>query len=307
MLNSLSNNTISQYNVALKQWFRFCQINRIDLYNVSTPLILKFLTEQFHRGASYNTLNSYRSALTLILGKTCCSDENITRFLKGVFRIKPCFPKHNTIWDPNLVLNHLTTLFPNTSLRLDKITKKLATLLALSTGQRVQTLSLINEKDIAINETHICIEINNIIKTSAPNRKNPKLIIPFFREKEPICPASTLCSYIEFTKQYRQLSDTEKLFLTTKKPYHNASSQSISRWIKEMLRESGVDVNIFTAHSTRHASTSAASRSGVSIDVIKQTAGWAGNSLCFAKFYNRPLINDDTNFYFAEAIINNKN
>lgn len=39
---------------------------------------------------------------------------------------------------------------------------------------------------------------------------------------------------------------------------------------------------------TRYASTSAALSRGLSVDLIKSSAGWSGDSLTFAKFYSRP-------------------
>lgn len=184
---------------------------------------------------------------------------------------------------------------------MDKLTKKLAGLLALSTAQRVQTLSLIKTSNIKIFTSNIEITIEDIIKTSAPGRQNPKLVIPFFPTKPEICPAKTLLTYIKVTNVYRENPNTQRLFLTTKKPFHNATASTIGRWIRQVLSESGIDTSVFTAHSVRHASTSAADRRGVSIEIIKKTAGWSGDSLIFGKFYNRPV---DTNLVnnFAEAV-----
>lgn len=302
MIKSLSNNTIRQYNVSLKRWHSFCWANKTDYLNSSVTLILKFLTDEFHKGASYGTLNSFRSALKLILPNL--ENDHISRFLRGVFKIKPNFPKYNTTWNPNLVLDHLSKLYPNENLSIKEISKKIVTLLALSTGQRMQTLSLITVKDINVTDTYVIIKINEIIKTSAPNRQNPQLIIPFFNNKKSICPATTLISYMERTKPLRINSNNDKLIQTYKNPVHNCTSQSISRWIKETLKDSGVDVHIFSAYSTRHASTSAAHRSGVSIDVIRKTAGWTGNSMCFANFYNQPLVVSAEDKSFAEGVYN---
>lgn len=171
----------------------------------------------------------------------------------------------------------------------------------MSTAQRVQTLSLIRLFNIKVNAQNVEIVISDPTKTSAPGRPMPRLIIPFFTQKVQICPASALTSYIEMTRKFRDLPHTEKFLLTTKKPIHNASSATISRWIKSVLTESGIDAEIFSAHSTRHASTSAASRKGLSVDLIKKTAGWSGNSLVFAKFYNRPVLENEDNA-FAEAV-----
>lgn len=223
--------------------------------------------------------------------------------MKGVYRTKPCFPKYEKTWNPNLVLDHLSNFYPNENQSLDILTKKLVALLALSTAQRTQTLSLICLSNIKVGESRIEITVNDLIKTSGPNRSQPNLIIPFFPNKEQICPAKTLSSYLELTKSFRNNPRTDRLILTTKKPIHNAAASTISRWIRQVLSDSGVDTNVFSAHSTRHASTSAAKRNGVSIDIIKRTAGWSGNSLTFAKFYNRPIIIDEGNV-FAEAIYN---
>ena len=72
--------------------------------------------------------------------------------------------------------------------------------------------------------------------------------------------------------------------------------------MKETLKKSGIDTNVFTAHSTRHASTSAANRNGIDINTIRKTAGWTDNSLTFVKFYNLPLSSNE--YDFANAIYN---
>ncbi|KAI8427236.1 hypothetical protein MSG28_014834 [Choristoneura fumiferana] len=190
---------------------------------------------------------------------------------------------NSTLQQYNTAYKH--GLYPNESLSILALTKKLVTLLALSTGHRVQTLSVIKVNNITINDMGAIIIVDGIIKTSGPNRNNPKL-----------------SSYITRMEQFRAFPNTEKLILTTTQPHHNASAQSISRWIKIVLRDSGVDVSVFTAHSTRHAATSAAYRAGVSIDLIKRTAGWTNSSKCFAKFYNLPLNNDKNYRAFAEAV-----
>lgn len=100
------------------------------------------------------------------------------------------------------------------------------------------------------------------------------------------------------TNDIRPLNN-KNLFLTFKPPHKTASSQSISRWIKQVLAVSGVDVASFSAHSTRHAATSAARAAGLSLDVIRKTAGWTANSQTFARFYNRPLVAESS---FARTV-----
>lgn len=288
MIASLSDNTIKQYNVSYKLWWQFCNTLNIDTFHESVNAVVVFLTEQFEKGASYSTLNTHRSALSLLIGNNIGSDESIKRLLKGVFKIRPARPKYNCTWDPQIVLNLISEWYPNLDLSLEKITKKVVILLALCTGHRVQTFSLIKVKNIHFTSNEINIFIPDIIKTSAPGRESPVLSLPYFTENPKVCPAKTIQDYIERTRD-RPIS-VSNLLITYKKPYKAATTQSISRWIKQVLSESGVDTSVFSAHSTRHASTSAAASAGVSLDVIRRTAGWTQQSNTFAKYYNRQII-----------------
>ena len=65
------------------------------------------------------------------------------------------------------------------------------------------------------------------------------------------------------------------------------------------MSQSGVDVNVFSAYSTRHAATSAAKRKGVNIDIIRKTAGWTKDSETFARFYDQQVVVEADQF--AEA------
>lgn len=130
-----------------------------------------------------------------------------------------------------------------------------------------------------------------MIKTSGAGRSQPLLCLPYFKDNPAICAAKTLDDYVSATARLRPES-VDNLFVTIKRPYKKASSQTIARWIKQTLAESGVDVTVFGAHSTRHASTSAAASAGVCIDTIRKTAGWSSSSLAFARFYNRPITDD---------------
>ena len=132
------------------------------------------------------------------------------------------------------------------------------------------------------------IVISDRHKTSGLRQTQPLLILPSFPEKPSLWPVDTLREYLTKSKALRPPNDPF-LFIATKAPYNHISSQTISRWIKTVLIESGFE-EVFLGHSTRHASTSAVARRGLNIDSIFRTAGWSKNSQVFAKFYNRPLI-----------------
>jgi hypothetical protein len=295
MLSSISDNTYKQYNGCIRTWIHYCSNNGYDYENASVSTVINFWAHLFDSGAKYGTINNYRSALSLLLGKTLAS-EKIKRFMKGVFRLRPTAPKYNLTWDPSIVLNYLAQKWPNEDLDLKTLSKKTLTLLALATAHRVQTFSLIRLKNIHMsNSSEIIIKIPDLIKTSRPNSLQPVLRLPYFDEKPEICPARCIEAYINKTNSLRAV-ENDTLFISFRKPHSKLSSQRLSHWIKETLCKSGIDTSVFTAHSTRHSSTSAANQMGVSLDIIRKTAGWSQSSCIFAKFYNKEIVNDCNQF-----------
>ncbi|XP_059062727.1 uncharacterized protein LOC131855468, partial [Achroia grisella] len=286
ILASVSRNTLRQYEITYKLWWKFCEMNNFEPYCTSVTTVLLFLTEQFNKNASYGSLNSHRSALSLLLGDNIGSQESIKRLLKGAYKLRPTVPKYCHTWDPQIVLNFITDWFPNNTLSIEKLTKKLVILLALCTAHRVQTFSLIKIDNIKISQEGVKIIISENIKTSAAGREQPVLYLPYFIENINICPATTLVDYLTMTKNLRS-EGCHNLLLTFRVPHRPATSQTISRWIKQILASSGIDVSTFNAHSTRHASTSAAKAAGVSVETIRKTAGWSRSSTTFSKFYHR--------------------
>lgn len=163
-------------------------------------------------------------------------------------------------------------------------------LLVISTAYRVQTLAAIELNNIHTNDRGIEIKITKLLKTSGPGKFQPYLVLPRFEERPDLCVASYLHAYIHATHNLR--GDHQQLFMSTRKPHRPISTQTLSHWIKKTLQTSGVDTTVFTAHSTRHAATSAVFCKGVSVDLVRRTAGWSQGSQIFAKFYQRPIFED---------------
>ena len=104
----------------------------------------------------------------------------------------------------------------------------------------------------------------------------------------------------EYLKRTHKIRKNEsQLFISFQKPYHAVSKATISRWLLAVMREAGVDVEEFKAHSTRAACTSAAKRCKVDMDEILRSAGWKNNRT-FAKFYDK-VIHED--FQFEQKIL----
>lgn len=289
VMASLSEGTIKQYRKPLSLWWDFCQKKRVNPFQAPVGYVLEFLTVSLSHVKTYGTLNSYRSALALIVIGDIGQQPVIKRFFRGVAQLRPQSAKYEEIWDPDPVLCYLKTLWPHDTLSFEDLSKKLVMLLALVTAQRVQTLSKIRLSCIDKTDTEIKIKIIDRIKTSGPGRNQPLLCLPFFEKQPKLCVATVLDCYIKRSAGLRP-NNEDFLLITCKKPHRMATSQAIRRWIKEVMAKSGIDTNTFGSHSTRHAVTSAAYRRGVDIETIRKAAGWTEKSRVFARFYNRPLI-----------------
>nr|CAI5834533.1 unnamed protein product [Callosobruchus analis] len=122
-------------------------------------------------------------------------------------------------------------------LSLKELTQKLTTLLALTSAQRIQSDFIkIELQNIFEYKDRLKINISTKIETSGLNRKQSVLMFPFFKENPRLCTASLILFYINATKVFR--GNNKSLIFTYQKPYHPASPQSLSRWIKGILSKS---------------------------------------------------------------------
>ena len=106
------------------------------------------------------------------------------------------------------------------------------------------------------------------------------MLKPFDRCRR-LCIVRTIKEYLTRTEKHYQ-------------PPHKAISRdTLARWTLGVLRTADIDVNKYKSHSTRGASASAASRLGVSVNMIMKQASWR-NVNSFARFYNKDVEKDPT-------------
>ena len=106
----------------------------------------------------------------------------------------------------------------------------------------------------------------------------------------------------EYLIRTSQTRSSQQLLLCYCKPHGPASRESISRWLKQVLRAAGVNTDVFKAYSTHSAATSAAKAADVPIGDIMATAGWRSEST-LARFYDRPLQAEASANAFAHAVL----
>ncbi|XP_023246775.1 uncharacterized protein LOC106643825 [Copidosoma floridanum] len=292
MVASVSSNTIKQYGTALKFWWEFCAATTKDPFKANEKEILECLTRRYEEGAAYGTLTCFRAAVALISDEDWSKSQLLNRFFKGVFRTRPTAPKYAATWDVSIVLDLIETWEPLESLNLRMLTLKLTMLLALGSAFRVQALVFIKLRDIKFIGETVEITIKDVTKTSRPGSCQPYAKFHPFRNKR-LCIATVLKFYIQKTEDIR--ADSTQLLVSFQHPHKAVGTNTVSRWLRAVMKQAGVDEQ-FTAHSTRHASTSKAWLQGVNIKDIKKAAGWSDRSNTFYKFYNRQISKPDGAF-----------
>ena len=260
---------------------------------------MHFLTEQFHLGIGFSAMSSVRSALSTFIyldGQPAGSHPLIRRFLKGVFNLRPVFPKNETIWDTSIVLKYLKKLSPVRKLNFKMLTFQFVMLLALLTGQRSQTLHMIRLQDLIITKNSFKMKIAEKLKHTRPGKHLDLLTIKAYAPDRRLCPLTVLVEYLKRTKDLRT---GEKLLVGIIRPHGPVAPSTVARWIKTTMLYSGIDTKIFSAHSTRGAATSRAVFDNVPITSIMKTAGWSREQT-FAVYYKRPISNAG---HFGTAIL----
>ena len=83
---------------------------------------------------------------------------------------------------------------------------------------------------------------------------------------------------METLRQYESVTfalrsrDSNNLFIALINPHKSVSSAKIVHWLHEVLRLAGIDVSIFSGHSVRGASTSAAAGASITTNDILKAA-----------------------------------
>jgi integrase len=302
MRASCSTGTWVQYECALKKWILFCKVKKWNVWEVNPRHYLCFLANLYKSGLGYSSINTTRSALSSVFGKiNNCevgSHKLLNQFMKGVSRLRPPCPKYSITWDASQVLDLLKSWDTDNCSMLE-LSYKLLSLLALVTGQRVQSLASIRVSNIVWGNC-VQIKLTDVLKTTKISNPNPVLVIPPYQNQS-ICPLYTLKKYLDITAALRQPEKIDALFLSYVTPYKAVTRQTLSRWLCKTLSLANIDINMFSGHSFRHASSSKAASKGINTDSIMQRVGWTPGSDTFAKFYKKPII---TRSDYAISILN---
>ena len=144
IMQSWRSGTITQYQTYHKKWESFCCRRNINPLQATLQDGINFHGDLFATGVGYSCINTGRSALSSIIvlpgSVHFGSHPLVARFVKGVFETSSSLPRYKEIWDVHSVLKVLATWTLGVELSLRDMSWKQTMLLAILSGQRVQTL-----------------------------------------------------------------------------------------------------------------------------------------------------------------------
>ena len=300
MTNCIRKQTRSKYTSIQKAWLKYCNDLRVDPMQQRTYFFLNFLAEGFQRNLKWGTLRSYVPALHKYLKYV--DIFQVRRLLKGVFNLRPPVARYTVVWDVNSVLQFLSVMVVRDQ---NDLSMKLATLLMILSGNRVNMLTHFDITHMYINKTECTFTFGHVLKATRANFNSEPMTFRAYPDCPQLCPVGTIWEYLNLRSQ---LSNDPQFFITTKPTkgvYKGVTSDTIARWVKKMLGLCGIDSGKYTAHSCRAASTSAALFRGISIATIVKSASWS-NVTTFKKFYLKEISSsyDLGKTNFGEEMLN---
>ena len=156
--------------------------------------------------------------------------------------------------------------------------------MACVSNQRLHTLSLIDVRHIKFYPSATYLFIFDDLKVA---RQRPHFVItlPSLSDKDPLQTIEILQLYLEKTRLFR-LDKHYKLFLSWRPPHKPVTTDTLARWIREVMQAAGINIKAFGVHSVRGASASFALNQNASIDSVLQAGDWSCLQT-FNKHYNR--------------------
>ena len=289
-MQSWRTGTVSQYKPYIELWVKFAS-PRCDYFAPPATEVVEFLCDLHRRKYTYNQICMARSAVSSVVSSgsemTIGKHPLVKRFMKGLFELNPQFPKYKFVWDLSILFRYFRMLDHPKELNLGILGKKLAMLLCiLAGGQRCQTIHAINVLHIKISGGACYISFYTKLKQARRGHHLAPLKFTVYHEPK-LCVITHLTEYLKRTADKR--SD-EALFMSYQKPHKSVSKDTISRWVKEMMANAGINTN-FVSHSCRSAASSKAAEQGISLKDICVACGWASERT-FAAHYRKEILPD---------------
>ena len=301
-MDAWRDSTKKLYSTYLRKWAVFCLERNVSLTKPSLPQVCRFLRSLSDAGLGYGALNSARCALSTILpayeGHSFGTHPIICWLVKGGYERNPPKPRYTKFWDINLVFNLFKAWGPTKLLDLKKLSFKLAVLLLLVSSQRGQTVLNLSTEGMEMGGS-VVFKMKTLLKHNRIGDPLDTLVFKEFTPCKRLCVVRTIRVYLKRTELFRGYG---QLLLSFVRPHAPISRDTLSRWVLLVLKQADIDISKYKSHSTRGATTSAARRLGVPLNLILKQGSWK-SAQTFAQFYDKRL--DEDNAAVGQALLEN--
>ena len=282
--------TILHYESSWGKWYSWCSERSLDPFRCDINPVLDFLADLFQKGLEYNTICSYRSAISAYhepIGSFKVGQHpHVTSLMTGIFNNRLPKPRYTFIWDVETVEKYLDTLDSN-NLELKLLTYKLTMLLALTESSRAHEICFLDTRYLVRHSTAYMFHFSKLTKSARPGKVRPPIKFVSLPATKNLCPCHHIDLYLKKTENIRK--GENQLLLATISPHEAVCTQTVSRWLVKVLSLAGVDTSTFKGHSTRTASSSKAKALGVPTKEILRRGHWSRYST-FQKHYYKEII-----------------
>ena len=157
----------------------------------------------------------------------------VSRFMKGIFHLKPLQPRYPKTWDVNKASSYLKSLGFNVSLSLKQLILKTSVLLTILAGRQIHTLHMLSVIHMDQSLDKAIFHIIGLTKYFKPTRPNQPVVYRAYVEDELLCPVKCIYAYLAQRSEIVTQDFTE-FFITFGKPHYPLSKDSLAQWVKEV-------------------------------------------------------------------------
>ena len=159
-----------------------------------------------------------------------------------------------------------------------------AALLTILAGRRSHALHMLSVICMGQSLDQVIFQIIGLIICSKPYRPYQPVVYRAYVEEEILCPVKCIYAYLTRRSEI-VIQDFTEFCITSGQPYHPASKDMLARWVKEIMRNSGIDTKILKPHSTRVASNSAAYKLGMVLQEVLKKGHWSNEGTFFTYYF----------------------
>ena len=299
------------YESAWRKWSSWCVSREIDPLCSPVESVINYLTDRYHQGDQYNTLNIQRSAISAFhnpIGTVRVGQHpSVTRMMSAFFNARPPMPRYESTWEVNPVLDYMMSLGDNETLALKQLTHKVAMLLALTCAGRSSDLNALDIRFMKLEDESVTFNLAKLTKSRRKGKPPLKIMLKSFPENLKLCILTTLKVCFSRTTKFRERKDgipRSQVLLSFVEPHRAVVPCTIAGWLVKFMTEAGVDTGLFKAHSTRGAATSKAAAMGLSVKEIMSMAKWKRQAT-FYKHYHRLTVggNEEKTKGFESSVL----